>query len=551
MPGQDASRWIAQWAIQIIEAVLVLVVFIRALFDKREPRAPFESFCRLARRKALCVVLIGVSVFAVRAALIPLLGVAAPAWHDEFSYLLAADTFAHGRVTNPTHPMWKHFETFHIVQQPTYMSMYPPAQGLALAIGEKLGNPWIGQLLVTAALCSVLCWMLQGWFPPAWALLGAILAALRIGILSYWMNGYWSASIVALGGALVVGAYPRLRQRATIRDGILCAAGLLILANSRPYEGLLVSAPFVIAMAVQMLKQSRQQVWRTALSIIVVLALGFAATGSYYYRVTGSPFRMTYEVNRSQYAMAPYFIWQKLRPAPEYRHAVMRTFYEQEVAQYAGYQSLTGFWHRTAEKFWAAWTFYLGPLLTLPLLWLPWLLRDRRIRLPIITLAVLATGVLVSTFFRPHYLAPATGLLYIILVQGMRHMTQCTWRRNAVGANLAPAVPAVAAVMICLRLLLIAMHTPIEPRWPRGNLERAQLEKQLETLPRKQLVLVSYGPSHNPDNEWVSNMANIDAQKVVWARDMGPDNSELLDYYPERQVWQINPDEDPVALHPH
>jgi hypothetical protein len=204
----------------------------------------------------------------------------------------------------------------------------------------------------------------------------------------------------------------------------MLALGLVLLANSRPYEGFVFSIPVAIAILAWFIARPLQirKGIPALVAALVVLAAGAAATAHYYERVTGSPWLMAYQVNRSQYSAAPYFIWQKMRAEPVYDHAVMRAYYRGEAREFQRNLTLPGYLQRGTQKIMEWWRFYLGPLLTVPLLALPWIIRQRKMRLPVAICAAMIAAFAVQTWTLPHYFSPAAAALYILLTQGLRHM---------------------------------------------------------------------------------------------------------------------------------
>jgi hypothetical protein len=502
---------------------------------------------RLAPRLSW-IVLAGLIPLVGRGLLVPVLGVPRPAIQDEFGYLLAADTFASGRLTNPTHPLAEHFETLQEIFHPTYASKYPPLSSLAMALGQKFfGEPWIGVWLGMGVLCATLCWSLLGWLPLRWALAGTLVAVVRIGMVSYWTETYWGGTWAAIGGALLIGALPRLIRRPRVGHGLVFAAGLGILANTRPFEGLLLAGICVGYLSWSFVGRRIEfgQLTRTLiLPAATLLAPVFIWMGYYNYRVTGHALEMPYTAHDKQYNVWSPWLWSNHPgPAPEYSNAALKDFWLGAFGkenQFARDHALKA---HVSDVLGLA-RFFLGwPIVLCVLAAVVPLSKNRRARQVFLLGALFYAGCALEARLFPQYVAPATVLVYLLAALGLR----TAWRH-------APGSPGERKMLAAAVAALFVVTTAVGWSTPKGRFyfsatdyhvkaKRARTERQLLHEPGQHLVLVKYGPQHDPWEELVYNRADIDGARIVWARSLDAEkDSQLIRYYSNRTIWLLEED---------
>jgi hypothetical protein len=528
----------------LLWSAAALTAFLRPTIGEPFFRRLDLRMSRAASHQTLTWLSFGILVLLLRVALLPLWPIPKPAIYDEFSYLLQADTFAHGRLTNPTHPLWPFFESAYVLQHPTYASKYPPAQSLALAAGEAIfGDPWFGVWLSCGIMTAALVWAMQGWLPPFWAFIGGFLS-LPLALDSYWMNSYWGGAVSAIGGALVLGGYARVVKRNQPIYALAIGIGLALLANTRPYEGLVFSIPVAIAFLL-----SRPQ-WRAVALVAAALITAFAATAYYNRAVTGNPFQLPFTEYARQYVHIPLFNIQPLQPARVDLPASLYDLHQNwEPSEWRKARSIELIpmrildWKAVASTILGSAFIGLLIVIFLPNLW-----RDRRIRLPLLCVLAPLAGSLIEVRYYEHYAGPVTAALLILTVQMFRHLRQ--WK--PAGTFLARALPIiVVGTALGAQAAMLIKHQPPENLQSR-NARRPQVAALLNEFLERHVILVRYTGNQSPHEEWVYNGADIDSQDVIWAHDLGPvQNARLLEYYKGRKIWLFEPDKDMLRLEPY
>jgi hypothetical protein len=535
-------RWVGFSASDFLE------LFITAVFVALAWRRWIEPYGRrLAQSSGWSMAFLALLPIALRLALLPQYPIPTPNVSDDFSYLLIADTLRHLRLANPVHPLHQFFETFFVLQEPAYASIFPLGQGLVLAIGWTLfGHPWAGVAVSIGALCALCYWMLRAWTTPGWALVGGLLAVIEFGPLSQWMNSYWGGAGAACAGCLAFGALPRLRCGGRARDAALLGLGIGVGWLCRPYETIFLILSVGLYLLPAWRSMARSVLWAAAL-VIPTVALSLAQNRA----VTGNWTMLPYQLSQVQYGVPTTFTFQPI-PTP---HRPLTREQQLDFEQQSQVHEMAGnYWPRWVSRLRFYRFFFLAPLyLAIPV----FLLRFREYRFAWVLLAIFlfSLGTNFYPYFYTHYIAALTCLFVLIAVAGLQRLS--LWNEEA----------ARILLFLCAAHFLFwyglhasrdeelyASLTPFET-WDAINHGdpdgRIAINRQLNSQPGQQLVFVRYGPQHQ-FHEWVHNAANIDGSRIVWARDRGPEeNQKLLRYYPNRTVWLLEPDVHPPLLRPY
>ncbi|MEZ5428775.1 MAG: hypothetical protein R2747_21200 [Pyrinomonadaceae bacterium] len=530
----------------------------------------------MPRKPVPCLLIVGLialSLFSIHAISY---GTPIPQNADEYSYLLMAKTFVSGRLENPSHPMRAHFDNFHAINEPSFASKYPPAQGFILAIGLFFfGSPIVGVWLSGAAACLGTFWMLRAFCDRKWAFLGTLMT-LTFPIVFAWSTAYFLGFAALNGIMLCLGALFRLTRRIKIGHSVIFGLGIAILSNSRPWEGLLACVPLSVFILIWLFGRikDREFVRRAGLKFIVpvaaVLAVNFGWMVFYNFQVTGDPLKMPYQVYNRQYDPIPLFL-PLLSPPPfdeDFRQRAKEDFLQNQITrsrimrEFHLYE-FDNFYFKTLSRYiekdrsnlfvflskrafftfksllWI--TFYVYCLILIAGICL--YSKSRRFLFCFGALVFCFLVNSFATYQQPHYYAPFFGFFCAAFVFVLSRTSRLNSRLNRFVTALA-----VAIILMQGYFIFTSRHITDKATKYKNWEVQAVFEKFLYELPGNHLVLIDYSNANFLKGDrylWITNRSyfnepDIDASRIVWANSLDKQSDKkLFDYFKDRDVWVL------------
>jgi len=399
-------------------------------------------------------------------------------------------------------------------------------------------------------------WMLRAWLPARYALVGALLVVIRFGVFSYWVNSYWGGAFTALGGVMLLGGYRRLTQRPTPLAGACVGLGVVIMMTTRPYEGLLFSAPFgagLLARVIRAPAANRKPLLLAGVLAGVLVGGGAVVTAIDDQAVTGDWRLAPYTLYRQTTADTPAFLFERPNPRAQPRYALTRAALDHEHEAYDKARTVTGWLTSALSRLFHDWNFYVGVALAIP--FAVGLAVTRRglahpDPVPISATVILLVGLSVETWDFPHYCAPAFGVFMLVIVEGLRRLRRWRLADRPVGVALGRLLPLTLTIGLWLPVtfaLVTGGEGSIENdsysspccAFQKSSIHQA-IEGIIDGFGDNNIVIVDVQQGAAIPGMLVYNHADIDHARDIWINEDAALNGATLRRFPGRRIWRLD-----------
>jgi len=465
-----------------------------------------------------------------------------PHWHDELSYVIQMRMLAEGKLWMHPHPVGEFFETFYLVTDRVYASIYFP--GTALLYVWEI---WLHLPLVVLPICAagaavgLVYWILAKLVDPVSGIVGALLM-ISIPIVRLLSIMVMSNVPVLLMGLLLIVSWMQWQREGRMRWAMAMGIFAGWAAVCRPLEALCFALPVGLGILLRLPEWDWSKRFAT-IALLVAGAMPFLALQMVMNRNITGDWRTPawqYYSNRDfpQTTMGFRKFDPTIRPVSKLPQKMdMYNIFVRSVVD-AHQPRLIG----------RQWLGVRGPLVvagTMPysilLIFLPVGIVLCRDRLRAVVGGVLPAFVVlyaISVVFQIYYPIVVIPSVLMLVLLGIRAVSQAMGRfSNAIWSGL-----------LLWSALMAFSALPEAGRDVKDQLFDPALMRQVDQWERnyqggRALVLFRYSSQRALDEEPVFN-AGVgwpDDARIIRAQDLGAENRKLFEYYAnghaDREVW--------------
>lgn len=473
-----------------------------------------------------------------------------PKYHDNQSYAVQAQIIASGRLWLPAHAHPDFFDTFHVIGQPVYASMYFPGAAMLFAVGVLLHLPWWVVPILVAAGCVALLYRVTAELIDG---LAGLLAALWLVSLIWFRHlsaMLMSHTVLLLVGLAIIWAYLRWRRGKQLRWALLIGAFAGFGAITRPADALCYALPIGFGILLDLRDRWAPDLFKTGAAIVAAAAPFLALQLVFNYGVSGHLLTSPYRVYLDRDAPQLSFGFHRHDPTMRAKSKII-----QKQVYHLEYNARLIKQHRPEKLFDTWFEPTTGRLATLFRSTTP-----SAVLLPLVAAGMLGLGG-ASRRWVVAAVLPLYALLYLFYAALLQHYTpvvapativlgllgvrqaELLWPAAREGVAVFCTALIVGACVVGLPELNRMQHDdPFD--YPEMTAARELIPSDPRvTQPALVFVRFTFLPGQNIHAEPVYNWeaARIDDNPIIYAHDLGMRNIELLRYYakrqPERQVY--------------